>query len=234
MPDSFLGDTKCGPRDGRGDTGGQGCPLALSLCATTFLFPFLLSRFPLALGTGPVQVACPGCWHVGSRSLAQHGTAQHGMAHGVPGPVPTVATPFLPPHGGHGELGEDTGRRLQHGHAGAGTRTRDPPRGTPNRAPPRPGMGTGTPSTTLGRSPCARGFQELRHLRFPARPPARSPGTLCPVSPVPRRLQPRPHFCSSCNPARSLALVVGFSCIPCPISSISPMRTAPSLLSHRL
>lgn len=103
MPDSSLGNTKCGPRDGRGDPGGQGCPLALSLCATTFLFPFLPSHFPLALGTGPVQVACPGCWHVGSRSLAQHGTARHTESQAL--------SPPLPPHGGHGEDG--AARKLQ-------------------------------------------------------------------------------------------------------------------------
>lgn len=208
-----------------------------------FLFPLLPSHFPLVLGTSPVQVACPACWHVGSRSLARHSTAWHGT-------VSRSLPPVCPPHSCHPMVG--TGKRTQRGScsltAGEGNREETPARtwwgrspgplrGAPNRTHPRPGMGTGTRSTRLGQSPRAHEFQELpappvpTASPSPASPPspARYPRTLRPVSPAPPAAAPaspvllllRPHpvpRISRCLPP-----------LPRPGPTAPPSRTVPVL-----
>lgn len=176
----------------------------LSPCLVPECYHLLLSTSPVPLPSGFGH--WPSAGRMSSllaRRQPQPGTAQHSMAqHGTGSQVPP-----LPPHSCHLMVG--TGKGRQRGRrsltAGGGNREETPARTCRGRDPrfpeghhepgaPRPGTGTGTPSTTLGRSPCARRFQELCRRRFPPRPPARFPPTSSPVPPAPRAAAPASPF----------------------------------------
>lgn len=181
-----------------------------------------------------------------ARRQPQPGTAQHSMArHSVPVPAPSVSTPFLPPHGGHGE--ENAARKLQPhcwGRKPGGNPGKDmvgpeprSPEGRPEPDTPQARDGDRDPQHQAGtESPCPRvpGAPPPpvpTASPSPASPPspARYPRTLRPVSPAPPAAAPaspvllllRPHpvpRISRCLPP-----------LPRPGPTAPPSRTVPVL-----